>query len=160
MRLSERHEYLDENLTPSGTSIRDPLDHTDGKLIGFHENPEPVLPPLTEDIAPKYPVLVCSLTSRGRDQDISRQDGGPSALYEVKLYQICPVPGKGLGLVAKMSIRRGQQILLETPLIRQDRYEDEDEVAMSQYRNLSDEQKKQIMSLHTTSGQAGSPWRV
>jgi hypothetical protein len=148
MILPDIDEYFDENLTPAGTSIRDRLGQTDKQLILVHENPDSVLPPLTEDIAPKYPVLVCSLTSRGQDQGISRQEGEISTLYEVKLYQICPVPGKGLGLVAEMSIRRGQRILLEAPLIRQDRYEDDDEVAMSQYRNLSDEQKKQIMSLH------------
>ncbi|KFH43761.1 SET domain-containing protein-like protein [Hapsidospora chrysogenum ATCC 11550] len=144
MRLPKIDEYVDEN----HISIRDPLDQTDKQLHIFHENHEPVLPFLTEDTAPKYPVLVCSLTSRGGDQDIGSQEEETSTPYEVKLYRICPVPGKGLGLVAKTTIRRGQRILLETPLIRQDRYEDDDEAVMSQYRNLSDEQKRQIMSLH------------
>lgn len=140
-------DYLGDTLISARAHILDALYATS------RENPILDLVSFTKDTSPRDPVLVYSVNLHCRHGDIDK-DKDVISSPEGRLYQICPVPKKGLGMAATRRIRRGQPILSEDPLIRQSRFA-EDKVTISQFHRLNIDQKQQVISLHNVRPSSG-----
>ena len=66
---------------------------------------------------------------------------------KTKVYDIVPIKGKGLGMIACKDIKRGELIHMEAPLIRISRNEESVKM-LKQFDNLSETQKRECRALH------------
>lgn len=94
------------------------------------------LMPLDQPLTPRHDVpLVCSIDATP-----------PPSPPPPPPFEITPIKGKGLGVVATQSLSRGDVVLVEAPVIRMKR-SDSSGMASKQFRHLSDEKKEQVLAL-------------